>query len=130
MTPTRRQIFQASCGCAAAGLAGCSETRETATPPGPVSIAAADVPIGGGVVIASGPYVVTQPSPGQFKAFSGVCTHTGCAVSKVPADGIFCACHGSVFAIADGAVLRGPATSPLPEVPFRRQGDTLVLGEG
>ncbi|MDO4785109.1 MAG: Rieske (2Fe-2S) protein [Propionibacteriaceae bacterium] len=130
MTPTRRQIFQATCGCAAAGLAGCSGPRGETSPSAVVSLAVADVPVGGGVVIAAGPYVVTQPREGEFKAFSGVCTHTGCAVSKVPADGIFCACHGSVFAIADGAVVRGPATVPLPPVPFRRDGDRLVLGEG
>ena len=129
MTPTRRQVLQASGGCAAAGLVGCSGNGDgAATPTGPITLKASDVPVGGGVVLPAGPYVVTQPTAGEFKAFSGICTHSGCKITKVPTDGIFCACHGSVFTITDGAVVRGPATKPLPAVAVKESNGTLTIG--
>jgi len=57
--------------------------------------------------------VVTQPVSGTFKAFSATCTHQGCAVSEVANGTINCPCHGSRFAVADGSVTAGPATTPL-----------------
>ena len=77
--------------------------------------AVADVPVGGGVVLADRDVVVTQPVSGTFKAFSATCTHQGCAVSEVANGTINCPCHGSRFTVADGSVAAGPATKPLPE---------------
>jgi len=59
-------------------------------------------------------YVVTQPSPGEYKAFSKKCTHQGCAVAEIT-DTINCKCHGSKFSITDGSVVHGPATVALAE---------------
>ncbi|MFP5347075.1 MAG: Rieske 2Fe-2S domain-containing protein, partial [Actinomycetes bacterium] len=39
-----------------------------------------------------------------------------------------CPSHGSRFNAATGAVEKGPATSPLPAVPVRHEGNALVLG--
>lgn len=77
---------------------------------------AKDVPVGGGRVLADDELVVTQPVAGEFKAFSSICTHQGCAVRDVVDGTISCPCHGSRFSIADGSVVTGPATQPLPEV--------------
>ncbi|MFE9635688.1 Rieske (2Fe-2S) protein [Streptomyces sp. NPDC006463] len=76
---------------------------------------AADVPVGGGTVLKEEKLVVTQPTAGSFRCFSAVCTHQGCLVNKVADGTIDCPCHGSKFAVADGAVTKGPATRPLPE---------------
>ncbi len=58
--------------------------------------------------------VVTQPTAGDFKAFSAVCTHQACTVGEV-ADGVItCPCHGSQFDITTGEPRKGPATKPLP----------------
>ena len=84
------------------------------TPDGP-SVATADVPVGGGVVLDDADFVVTQPTKGTFKAFSKICTHAGCKVAEVEAEGIHCRCHGSVFSISDGSVVNPPARRPLPE---------------
>jgi Rieske Fe-S protein len=46
---------------------------------------AADVPEGTGAIFADQQVVVTQVEPGDFKAFSAVCTHQGCVVSSVDA---------------------------------------------
>ena len=83
-------------------------------PKGTVLGAASDVPVGGGAIYTAAKVVVTQPASGQYKAFSAVCTHVGCLVNKVTSGTIDCPCHGSEFKITDGAVVAGPAPSPLP----------------
>ena len=101
-----------------AGLTACgSGTADAgggAAPAAGDAIRAADIPVGGGKVFDSLKVVVTQPTAGDFKAFSAVCTHQGCTVAGV-ADGVItCPCHGSTFDIATGAVKQGPATTALP----------------
>jgi Rieske Fe-S protein len=59
--------------------------------------------------------VVTQPSRGQFRAFSAVCTHVGCVLDEVAGGTIDCPCHGSKFRITNGTVVTGPASRPLPK---------------
>jgi Rieske Fe-S protein len=60
------------------------------------------------------PYVVAQDANGYF-AFSAICTHQGCQVNPPNAatGKSSCPCHGAQFD-GNGAVLRGPARSPLP----------------
>ncbi|GAW50455.1 MULTISPECIES: Rieske (2Fe-2S) protein [unclassified Nocardioides] len=77
---------------------------------------ASDVPVGGGTVYADQKLVVTQPTNGEFKAFSAVCTHQGCLVANVDGGTINCTCHGSAFSIEDGSVQGGPAPTALAEV--------------
>jgi Rieske Fe-S protein len=77
------------------------------------TVAAADVPVGGGTVVKDAKVVVTQPTDGDFKAFSAVCTHQGCLVNKVEDGEIQCPCHGSRYSIEDGSVQGGPAPEPL-----------------
>ena len=86
-----------------------------------------DVPVGGGVVVAAADVVITQPSAGQFKAFSATCTHQGCTVNQVAGGTINCPCHGSKFAVADGTPTTGPAKKPLPPKAVKVQGDSIVL---
>ncbi|MFF1273319.1 Rieske (2Fe-2S) protein [Streptomyces marokkonensis] len=87
----------------------------------------ADIPEGGGKVFADREVVVTQPTAGEFKAFSATCTHQGCAVKSI-ADGVInCPCHNSNFSIADGSVKSGPATKPLPPVEITVSGDSITL---
>jgi nitrite reductase/ring-hydroxylating ferredoxin subunit len=92
----------------------------TSPPPGeapaPGFAKAADVPVGGGVIVEARKVVVTQPEAGTFKAFSSTCTHQRCPVTEVKDDAIICRCHGSKFSIKDGSVLSPPATQPLSEV--------------
>lgn len=94
---------------------------------GGTSVAASDVPVGGGTVLAAEKIVVTQPSKGQFKAFSGVCTHQGCIVQTVTDGKITCPCHGSAFSVKDGSVVNGPATQPLEPLSASVEGDQVTV---
>ena len=89
-------------------------------------VTTSDVPVGSGVVIADSEVVITQPTEGEFKAFTSICTHQGCPVNQVT-DTINCPCHGSMFAIADGSVAGGPAPAPLAEIPISVVGDQISL---
>ncbi|MFI7708352.1 Rieske (2Fe-2S) protein [Nonomuraea sp. NPDC049480] len=79
---------------------------------GPLLATTKSIPVGGGKVI-KGKYVITQPKKGVYRCFSAICTHQGCAVSRVTRGTIVCPCHGSKFSATTGAVLNGPAKRPL-----------------
>ncbi|GAA2068082.1 Rieske (2Fe-2S) protein [Streptomyces albiaxialis] len=74
----------------------------------------AEIPEGGGKVFEDRKVVVTQPSAGEFKAFSATCQHKGCLVNEVSGGTINCPCHGSKYDISDGSVKAGPARRSLP----------------
>jgi nitrite reductase/ring-hydroxylating ferredoxin subunit len=135
---SRRTVVIGGCGLAGGALlTGCA----TYGPSGPVApapaaapasagsplAAVADVPVGGGLVLAAQGIVLTQPVAGTIKGFSATCTHQGCTVAEVTGGTINCPCHGSKFAVADGAVTAGPAPSPLPEKAVTIQGGSVVL---
>jgi Rieske Fe-S protein len=86
--------------------------------------ATADVPVGGGVIKDA--LVITQPKEGEFKAFSNVCTHQQCKVTKIANGTINCPCHGSKFSIEDGSPKSGPAQKPLAETKVKVDGDNIV----
>ena len=147
---SRRAVVAGVGGVAAAGLLTACGGGSTATAPATTAAAepapsastpssapsassgteltsTSDVPVGGGTVFAEQDVVVTQPTAGDFKAFSATCTHQGCKVKSVADGVIVCPCHGSKFAIADGAVTAGPAKSPLPEKTISVEGDSILL---
>jgi len=145
-TLDRRSVLVGSCGVCAAALAGCAAygTGQAAPAPGPSAqsegsssgggaapagaklAATADVPVGGGIILTDAALVITQPKAGTFKAFSAICTHQGCTVSTVESGTINCPCHGSQFAIADGAVVNGPAKKPLPAKKITVSGGSIT----
>ena len=128
-SPLSRRTVLLTGGLAAAavsGLSGCTNyggKPETATL---TPIKTADIPVGSGRIFPDQQVVVTQPTAGAFKAFSSICTHNGCPVADVT-DTINCNCHGSKFAIADGAVVNPPAPRPLPAKTVTVTGDTITV---
>ena len=135
--PTRRAVVVAGVAAGASVLAACSGGSGKASggsggsgaASGPL-VALADVPVGGAVAAkdASGaPVVVAQPTAGTAVAFSAICTHMGCQVAPAGKQ-LNCPCHGSQFDATNGAVLRGPATRPLPAVPVRVENGQVVAG--
>jgi Rieske Fe-S protein len=84
------------------------------------------VPVGEGVILTGPKIVVTQPTAGNFKAFTAVCTHMGCTVGSIADGTITCPCHGSQYSIKDGSVKKGPAPKPLAEIAIKVDGDEIV----
>ncbi len=114
-----------ACGTASGGGAGADAPSPSAAATG-VTAKTTEIPVGGGKIFADAQVVVTQPTQGSFKAFSSICTHARCPVAEVTTT-INCACHGSKFAIADGSVVNGPATTPLPAKTATVEGTSVVV---
>jgi nitrite reductase/ring-hydroxylating ferredoxin subunit len=91
------------------------------------TIKTSDIPVGGGKIFDSAKIVVTQPKAGEFKAFTAVCTHQGFLVGNVQGGTINCLHHGSMFNMTTGAVVGGPAPSPLAAKTVTVSGDTLTV---
>jgi Rieske Fe-S protein len=87
-----------------------------------------EIPVGSGKIFTTEKVVVTQPNSGDFKAFSAVCTHMGCLVATISNGTIDCPCHGSQYSISTGAVVSGPAPSPLPAQSINVSGSNIFLG--
>jgi Rieske Fe-S protein len=85
------------------------------------------ITVGGGQIFADQEVVVTQPTAGEFKCFTAICSHQGCLVSGVADGTINCDCHGSKYSIENGDVEEGPATFPLAEVPITVSGDEIAF---
>ena len=65
------------------------------------------------------PAVLVHLPNGKFAAYSAVCTQQGGTVVYQNGQ-LLCPCHGSVFDPSKGgAVLSGPAPSPLPRIPVK-----------
>ncbi|WP_205710880.1 ubiquinol-cytochrome c reductase iron-sulfur subunit [Isoptericola sp. BMS4] len=140
--PSRRQVLRGA-GAAAGAVAGagllaaCTEGRQEpgdaaasaeAEGSGTVVVALADVPVGGAVAATVGgqDVLVTRTAEDEVHAFSAVCTHAGCTVA--PGEGeLVCPCHQSRYALADAAVLGGPAPEPLAVVDVTVSGQDVVL---
>jgi Rieske Fe-S protein len=95
---------------------------------GSATVAASDVPVGGGTILKDQEVVVTQPKKGDYKAFTAICTHQGCTVTKVEGGQIVCPCHGSHFSIEDGSPTSGPAQQALASKTLSVKGDQISVG--
>jgi nitrite reductase/ring-hydroxylating ferredoxin subunit len=92
-------------------------------------IESSKIPVGGGIKVESsvGVLMIVQPTRGKFAAYSAICTHAGCEVSRATAGVIICTCHDSEFSTSDGARLAGPASRPLRKFAVIEQGGMLFL---
>jgi nitrite reductase/ring-hydroxylating ferredoxin subunit len=113
----------------AVALAGCAggdsgEADEVAA--GTELTTTDQVPVGGGIVLIDDKVVVTQPTEGEFRAFTAVCTHQHLLVGEVENGVIHCDNHGSEFDFATGEVTQGPATEPLAAVGITVDGKKIL----
>jgi Rieske Fe-S protein len=149
---TRRSVLMGSIVAVAGGVVGYAVSRNTdaakATGPAPPSgygpqpsagnkapgvllTAVSKVPKGGGLIFNSQKVVVTRTAAGDVNAFTAICTHQGCLVSKVEDGVIECLCHNSHFSADTGKVISGPAPAPLSSVPITvKQGNVYDLAGG
>lgn len=71
--------------------------------------------------------ILIRTTADEYVAYSQKCTHLSCAVYYSQAcNCLECPCHQGFFSIADGSVLQGPPSRPLPRVVLERQGEHLV----
>jgi nitrite reductase/ring-hydroxylating ferredoxin subunit len=98
-------------------------------PSGGQLVESSKVPVGGGVRVEStaGVLMIVQPTKGNFAAYSAICTHAGCEVSRVTARAITCTCHNSEFSTTDGARISGPASSSLEKFNVVERNGILFL---
>jgi len=115
-------VTLAACSSGSGGDSGSGSGGGADTP-----IKTSDIPVGGGKVYDGQKVVVTQPTAGQYKAFTAICTHQGCFVSSVQNNIIQCPCHGSQYSATDGSVKNGPAEKPLAAKTVTVSGDTITV---
>jgi len=111
---------------ATAAAGGASASAGGGTAAGALA-ATSEIPVGSGMIFPAKQVVVTQPTSGEYKAFSAVCTHMGCIVNQINNGTIDCPCHGSQYSIKTGAVVAGPAPAPLPTKQIKVTGDSIFL---
>jgi len=72
---------------------------------------------------ADGVHIMLYKKGEQLYALSDRCSHRGCPLHLGQVNDLMleCSCHGSVFRLSDGEVLRGPATVPAPTYEARCQ---------
>lgn len=93
--------------------------------------AAADLPAGEPtrVVVDETPVLLLRQGT-TIHALHDRCSHRGCSLSaqgEIEGDTITCQCHGSQFALGDGALRRGPATTDQPAYEVRQSGEQIEV---
>ena len=119
--------------CAGCAIESCSSNDSSNPVPAPTNVDfTLDISVApntslqtaGGSVSNSG-VIVARVSTSEFTALSQACTHQGTTVAYQPTPQNFlCPNHGSKFSTA-GAVLLGPATSPLKKYNTELTGTNL-----
>jgi Rieske Fe-S protein len=122
----------------AADVGAPGEDRPDAPPPGDLAAldapacpadavrlgALTEFPLGTWQLVLPNALIVGHDEAGLF-VFSARCTHRGCVVDRPDARGVsVCGCHGSSFD-GHGAVLAGPAVTPMQHYELLRCGDDL-----
>jgi nitrite reductase/ring-hydroxylating ferredoxin subunit/uncharacterized membrane protein len=78
---------------------------------------------------ADGVRIMLYKKGDNLYALSDRCSHRGCPLHLGQVNDLMleCSCHGSIFRLSDGEVLRGPATVPAPTYEVRCQDGTVQV---
>ncbi len=76
------------------------------------------------------PGILIRTADGEYRAFSGVCTHLACTVQYRPErKDIWCACHDGIYDLHGGNV-SGPPPRPLEHYQVHEVGEEVVVEKG
>jgi 3-phenylpropionate/trans-cinnamate dioxygenase ferredoxin subunit len=66
---------------------------------------------------------------GEYFAVGNRCTHMSCLLSDgtLKEAKVTCTCHGSVFDVRTGNILKGPAKKPEPAFQVKVEGDQVLV---
>ena len=66
---------------------------------------------------------------GKYYAMGNRCTHMACMLSDgtLKGENVTCPCHGSVFDVKSGNVVKGPAKKPEPVFQVKVEGDQILV---
>jgi 3-phenylpropionate/trans-cinnamate dioxygenase ferredoxin subunit len=80
-------------------------------------------------VEAGGKEVVVANVDGNYFAIGDRCTHMSCILSEGSPGGlnVTCSCHGSVFDVKTGNVVKGPAKKPEPVFQVKAEDDQILV---
>jgi Rieske Fe-S protein len=116
--------------CAANGSAAGSGSSPAPVEAGQSLVALSAITLGEAVsrqLKDGSPVLVSRPTDTSAACFSAICTHEGCTVAPAGQQ-LRCPCHGSVYDATTGAVIRGPAPRPLPQVAVHVADGDVVTG--
>lgn len=80
-------------------------------------------------VEAGGQEIVVANVDGNYYAIGDRCTHMSCMLSEGSLKGqnVTCSCHGSVFDLKTGNVVKGPAKKPEPVFQVKSEGEQILV---
>jgi 3-phenylpropionate/trans-cinnamate dioxygenase ferredoxin subunit/naphthalene 1,2-dioxygenase system ferredoxin subunit len=80
-------------------------------------------------VVVDGKEILIARVGGKIFAIRNTCTHRGCKLSsgKLEGETVRCPCHGSMFNIRTGEVVKGPAKNPEPLYTVTVENDEFFL---
>jgi nitrite reductase/ring-hydroxylating ferredoxin subunit len=66
---------------------------------------------------------------GTYYAIGNRCTHMACMLSDgtLRGENVTCSCHGSIFEVKTGNVVKGPARKPEPVFRVKVEGDQILV---
>jgi len=71
--------------------------------------------------------ILIEIEPGDYRAFSAVCTHLSCTVQyDEPGERFICACHNGAFDL-NGRNVSGPPPAPLTPFEVKVTGDDIFV---
>jgi nitrite reductase/ring-hydroxylating ferredoxin subunit len=78
---------------------------------------------------ANGREIVVVNVDGNYYAIGNRCTHMSCMLSEgmLRGQNVTCSCHGSVFDLKTGNVVKGPAKKPEPVFQVKAEGEQILV---
>ncbi|MBK9101030.1 MAG: Rieske (2Fe-2S) protein [Austwickia sp.] len=146
--PDRRSVLRAGAAITIAGfsvsvISGCgggknspgtqaaatvNELSDQAKQAIAAAITSGKVAVGKPAFLPDAQVIVTEPTRGQYRVFSNICTHQAARVDQVNAKGnLVCSLHGSEFDPATGEAKVGPAGKPLPSKVATVSGNQVTI---